>query len=259
MIPSIPRFLPHVLLATACFLGLAAASVWASEVTIGTGAAAAENIFKKIEFSLNRTLNIKLNIIDSGPVQALKDLDADKLHCAVGGVAFADWMEMMKKDGYVVADPSVYRSWVIGQDRIKVLTNLDVPVKSLSKEQLVAIFSGAITNWSQVGGPDKPIVVVVGSRIPGTMSVFQKQIMGNAAFTKEAMVGTTAEDIKSRVIRNAGAIGLGTISQVDYLVNGPEIPEIARPITLITKGAPTEDVEKMINYINTAGQRFIVK
>lgn len=258
MTTSVLRFVRNFLLVTGSLFGLAL-SAQAGEVIIGTGAAASENIFKKIQYPLGKALNIKLNIIASGPTQALKDLDAGLLHCAVGGLSFADWMEMMEKDGYAIADPSVYSSWVIGQDSIKVLVNPDVPIKSLSREQLVAIFSGKATNWSQLGGPNKPIVVILGSRIPGTLAVFQKQIMGKAAFTKNAMIGTTAEDIKSRIIRNAGAVGIGTVSQVDYLVNSPKIQEISRPITLVTRGAPSEDVERMIKYINTAGQRYIIK
>lgn len=253
-----PRFFLRALLITTCLLGIAG-SAWAAEVVIGTGAAPAENIFKKIKFPIYKALKIKLSIIEIGPIQALKDLDAGKLDCAVAGMSFADLLELMKKDGYEIADTSVYRTWVIGQDKVQVLTNLDVPVKSLSKKQLTAIFSGTVDNWSQVGGPNKPIAVVLGSRIPGVLSVFQKQVMGNAAFTKNTIMGTTAEDVKSLIIRNTGAIGLGTVAQVDYLVNNPEIPEVGRPITLITRGAPSSSVEKMIKYISAGGQRYIIK
>jgi phosphate transport system substrate-binding protein len=252
------RHLLKILLVLICLMGPVALS-WSDEIKVGAGAAATENIFKKIEYPLQKSQGIKLNIIDSGPIQALKDLDAGSIHCAVGGVAFADWMEMMKKDGYTIPDSSAYKSWVIGQDKIKVLTNTDVKVTALTKEQLLAIFTGRIKNWSQVGGPEKPIVVVLGSKIPGTQSVFQKNIMGNAEFTKEAMMGTTAEDVKSRIIRNAGAIGLGTLSQVDDLVNVPTAPEVSRPITLVTKGAPSENVKKLIDYINGDGQRYIAQ
>jgi len=258
MTAHISRFFLNLLLVvTTCFVGMA--SAWAGEVIIGTGAAAMENIFRKIEYPMSRAQGIKMNIIDRGPVPAWKDLDAGKIQCAVGGMGFDDWLELMKKSGYNIPDPSVYRSWVIGQDRIKVLTNLDVPVTSLSKEQMQGIFSGAIKNWSQVGGPDKPILVVMGSRIQGTVAMFQKNVMGTSPYTKDAMMGTTAEDVKSRVVRNSGAVGFTPASQVDYLVNNPKHPEIVRPITLITKGAPTEDIERMINYINTSGQRYVVK
>ncbi|MCL2340829.1 MAG: substrate-binding domain-containing protein [Proteobacteria bacterium] len=236
-----------------------AASGWAGEVIMGAGAAATENIFRKIEYPLSRAMNIKITNIPSGPVQAWKDLDAGKVHCAVGGLNFNDWLEMMKKDGYTVSDPSVYKSWVIGQDKVVVMTNPDVPVASLSKEQLAGIFSGRIRNWSEVGGPEKQILVILGNQIPGTMAMFQKNIMGGAEYTKYAMIGTTAEDIKSRVVRNPGAIGFGAVSQIDYLVNSPTTPEVKRDITLITKGAPSQDVVKMIEFINRDGQHYIGK
>ena len=252
------RQLRTTLLIAACLLGLTSTS-WSEEINVGAGAAPTENILNKIAFPMQRALGIKLNIIDSGPVQALKDLDAGKLHCAAGGVAFPDWMEMMKKDGYNIPDPGVYKSFVIGEDKVKVLVNKDIPVKSLSKEQLAAIFTGKSKNWSQVGGPDKPIVVVLGNKIPGTQSVFQKQILGSAEYTKEAMMGTTADDVKSRVIRNSGAIGLGTLSLVDYQISVPTTPDIGRPITLITRGMPSESVKKLIDYISSDGQQYIIK
>ena len=37
------------------------------------------------------------------------------------------------------------------------------------------IFTGEITNWSQVGGPDMAIVVVLGTKIEGTLSEFKKK------------------------------------------------------------------------------------
>lgn len=231
----------------------------AEVLKIGAGAAATENVLKKIKFPFEKGSGIKLDIIDSGPVQAFKDLNDGKIHCAIGGVTFADWIVMMEKSGYPIPDKSVYKDWVIGEDKIKALVNTDIKVTTLSKEQLVAIFTGKATNWSQVGGPNKPILVILGSQIPGTQSVFRQQILGNAAFTQDAMMGTTAEDVKSRVVRNSGGIGLGTLSQVDYLVNSPSTPVVSRPITLITKGTPSEAVKKMIDFINTDGRLYISK
>ncbi|MDL2274837.1 substrate-binding domain-containing protein [Desulfosarcina sp. OttesenSCG-928-G10] len=235
------------LLATACCLGISA-SAEAADVTIGTGAAGMENIIKKIEHPLKKR-KVKLKIVDTGSVQGLKDVDAGKIECVIGGWSFDDWMAAMKKDGYAIPDPSVYQHWVIGQDTVKVLTHTDVSVKSLSQEQLLGIFTGRIDNWSQVGGPDKPIIVVLGTEMPGTLGMFQKIVMGGAEFTRTAMTGTTAEDVKSRVIINSGAIGIGTATQVDRLVNAPAIPEISRPITLLTRGEPTEGCQKIIDFI----------
>lgn len=258
MMHSTVRQAVMAMIAMALVLGTGA-TCKSEALKIGAGAAATENILKKIEFPFEKASGIKLDITDSGPIQAFKDLNAGSIHCAVGGVAFQDWMDMMEKSGYPIPDKSVYKNWVIGEDKIKVLVNTDIKVAALSKEQLAAIFTGKTTNWSQVGGPDKPIVVVLGSQIPGTQAVFRQQIMGNAEYTQNAQMGTTAEDVKSRVVRNSGAISLGTLSQVDYLINSPATPSISRPVTLITKGAPSEAVKKLIDFISSDGQRFIVK
>ena len=237
-------------------IGLAMPSL-AEEVKIGSGAAAVENIFNKIKDPLEKTSGVKLSVAASGPVQAIKDLDAGTIEAAVGGVTFPDWMAMMEKEGYPVADKSIYKNRVIGKDLVKVMTNKDVTVSALSKEQLAALFTGKAKNWSEVGGPDKPVVVILGSKIPGTQSVFQKQILDGAPYLAGGVEGTTAEDLKARVMATPGAISLATMAQADGTVNAPAIPEVGRPITLVTKGAPSAGLQKTLDFIAGEGQKYI--
>ena len=49
---------------------------------------------------------------------------------------------------------------IIAVDSMVVVTHESNPVEQLSSDQLAAIFSGQITNWSEVGGPDRPINVI---------------------------------------------------------------------------------------------------
>ena len=208
---------------------------------------------------MEKANGVKLTVISGGPVQALKDLDAGILDGAVAGMTFPDWMAMMEKEGYAIPDKSIYKNRVIGKDIVKVLTNKDVTVTTLSKEQLTAIFTGKAKNWSEVGGPSIPIVVIVGSKIPGTNTVFQKQAMSGEAYTKDAVEGTTIDDLKTRVVSTSGAVSLGAMAQIDDTINAPAIPEIGRPITLITKGAPSAGVQKMLDFIAGPGQALIAK
>lgn len=251
-------FVITILFSGLCIVGGLATAALAEEVKIGSGAAAIENIFNKITNPMEKANGVKLVISSSGPVQAFKDLDAGTIDAAVGGITLSDWMEMMEKERYAIPDKTVYRSWPIGKDAVKVMMNKDVTVSALSKEQLTAIFTGKTRNWSEVGGPDLPVVVILGSKIPGTQSVFQKQIMGDAAYTQKAVEGTTAEDLKARVISTSGAICLGALAQIDETINAPAIPAIERPITLITRKAPSAGLQKMLDYISGAGQVYIV-
>lgn len=248
----------RVIATVACIVGLSG-PVMAEEVKIGAGAAATENIFNKIKDPMEKANGVKLLVNSSGPVQAVKDLDAGIVEAAVGGLTFPDWMAMMEKEGYAIADKSVYKNRVIGKDIVKVMTNKDVTVSTLSKEQLAGIFSGKIKNWKEVGGPDKPVVLILGSKIPGTQGVFQKQILNGEPYAAGAIEGTTAEDLKARVIATPGGVSVAAMAQIDATVNGPAIPEVGRPVTLITKGAPSPGLQKMLDYLSGEGQQYIVK
>ncbi len=239
--------------------GVMAATAVAEEVKVGAGAAPTENVFNKIKEPMEKSIGVTLTLTSNGPEQALKDLDAGLVDVAAGGVTFPDWMDMMAKVNYTVADKSIYKNRVIGKDIVKVLTNKDVTVKSLSKEQLSAIFTGKAKNWSEVGGSSMPIVVVTGTKVPGTLKVFQKQILDGAEYSKDAVEAGTADEMKTKVMSTSGAVCLGPMSKVDATINAPEIPEVGRPITVITKGEPVGAVKKMLDYIRGDGQQFIVK
>ncbi|MCU0587041.1 MAG: substrate-binding domain-containing protein [Syntrophobacteraceae bacterium] len=252
--------IPIIALSLVCLLplGLPAVSL-GEEVTVGAGAAPTENIFAKIKEPMEKSIGLKLNLISSGPVQALKDLDDKKVEAASGGITFGDWMKMMEKEGSPVADPGVYKHRVIGKDIVKLMAHKGVAVKTLSKDQLKAIFTGKVTSWKEVGGPDLPVVVVLGSKIPGTQSVFQKQVMDEEPYLQKTLEATTAADVKEKAQATPGAVGLGPVSLVDATISSPEIPEVGRPITLITRGEPSPGVAKLIDYINGEGKQYISK
>jgi phosphate transport system substrate-binding protein len=137
----------------------------------------------------------------------------------------------------------------IGKDRVIVIVHKDNPVAKLSKEQLTGIFTGKIANWKEVGGKDAPILVVWGSLTQGTNSMFVKNIMDGAKPTSEVISATTAEDIRQNVASNPEAVGIGPQAIVNDSVRSPETPEVARPITLITKGAAPPKVQKLLDFL----------
>jgi len=63
------------------------------------------------------------------------------------------------------------------KDPMAVIVNARNPVDNISETQLQEIFSGHITNWKEVGGPDQPIVVVVPDEDTGAYKNFVRQVM----------------------------------------------------------------------------------
>lgn len=239
----------RIIAVCAVLLSLVATQVMAEVLKVGAGAAPTENVLKPAEAGFEKTAGLDLSILSSGPKQAFIDLERGSVDAAAAGLSFDDWMALLKKEGVPVADPKVYQPVVIGKDKVIVIVHKDNQIASLNSEQLTGIFSGKITNWKDVGGKDAPILVVWGGLTQGTNAMFIKNIMGGTKQTEEVVAATTAEDIRHNVASNPEAIGIGPQAIVNDTVRSPETPEVARPITLITKGAPSAKVKKLLDYI----------
>lgn len=82
-------------------------------------------------------------------------------------------------------------------------------VTNLTTSQLQGIYSGKITNWSQVGGPSMPIVVVSRPTSSGTRATFQQYIIkGTESITgPSSLVTDSTGTVITNVAQNKGAIG----------------------------------------------------
>ena len=87
-------------------------------------------------------------------------------------------------------------------------------VNNLTSQQLTQIYTGKITNWKQVGGPDLPIAVVSRPSGSGTRATFQKYIMNGVAESVSGANHTTAStsgQVATYVNQTSGAISYDTL------------------------------------------------
>jgi phosphate transport system substrate-binding protein len=90
-----------------------------------------------------------------------------------------------------------------------VAVNKDLGVKNLTKDQIKKIFSGEIKNWSQVGGPNKEILVIHRPASSGTRATFEKTILdGNKALENDSIGATQDQNgsVLSAMKQNDGSI-----------------------------------------------------
>ncbi|MEM1431892.1 MAG: phosphate ABC transporter substrate-binding/OmpA family protein [Pseudomonadota bacterium] len=98
---------------------------------------------------------------------------------------------------------------IIAADSVVVITNPGNPVDQLTLEQVAGIYSGQISNWSELGGPDAPIKVINRDSETGTYETFYGNIFGGDA-QAIAPIGEVAEDnnqMASMVNADENAIG----------------------------------------------------
>lgn len=82
------------------------------------------------------------------------------------------------------------------------------PVRSLTREQVRGILGGELANWSEVGGPDLPVVLILPDDLDGVRATLAVDVMAGGTFSASARaVGRTA-DIIPAVAAEPGAVGL---------------------------------------------------
>ncbi len=251
------RKISMMLLVAGSFLAGFTAQASAEELKIGAGGAPTENILKPIRSGFETATGIKLYILASGPKNAFLDLQKGEVDAAAAGLDYKQWQDLMKKEGAEVANPAAYTPFLIGKDKVRVIVNKENKVGVLNADQLRGIFSGEISSWKEVGGDDAPILVVIGKLTPGTNSMFYKKFLAGKEVAKEVVDATTAEDVRLNIVANPTAVGFGPLSLVDDSVKAIETPELARDITLLTKGKPSPKVQKLLDYIKGEGHKYI--
>lgn len=163
---------------------------------------------------------------------------------------------------------------IVAIDGIAVIVHPDNDVEDLTTDQLKKIYTGEITNWSEVGGVDEAIVVVGREAGSGTRGAFE-EILGVEDACKYAQELNETGAVVAKVGETEGAIGYVSLDNVKDSVkalklDGVEASEetikdgsysLQRPFVMATKGKISEQseaVQAIFEFIDSeAGQKVI--
>ncbi|MGB9779990.1 phosphate ABC transporter substrate-binding protein [Caldanaerobacter sp.] len=119
-------------------------------------------------------------------------------------------------------DPNIAKQLVdhqVAKVGFAVVVNKDVTVDSLTQQQLIDIFTGKITNWKEVGGPDMKIVIINRPASSGTRATFKKVVLkGQEEAQGIALTEDSSGAVKKAVADTKGAISYLALSYVDNSV-----------------------------------------
>ena len=96
---------------------------------------------------------------------------------------------------------------VVAYDALAVVAHPSNPVKQLTRQQLEDIFRGKITNWKQVGGDDRKIVVYSRETSSGTYEFFKESVLKNKNYMANSLSMPATGAIIQSVSQTKGAIG----------------------------------------------------
>ena len=141
---------------------------------------------------------------------------------------------------------------VLAYDGIAVVVSPENPVSDLTIEQIADIYTGKITNWSEVGGNDAEIVLIGREAGSGTRDGFES-ITGTEEECQYRQELTSTGDVIATVSQNPNAIGYASLSAVKDTVKALSVGGVApsedtvkdgsyviqRPFVLVTKDGVT--------------------
>jgi phosphate transport system substrate-binding protein len=156
----------------------------------------------------------------------------------------------------------------IAKDGIGVILNSANPIQSISKADLISIYTGKVTNWKMLGGKDRKITVVNKAEGRSTLELFLSYTsIKNSEIKAQIIIGDNEQGIKT-VAGNPDAIGYVSVGSAEFssknavpikllpvgsvaatienIKNGSY--ELSRPLNLVTKGKATALAQAFIDF-----------
>ena len=172
--------------------------------------------------------------------------------------------------------------FTVAQDAIAVVINPANPVTRLTLQQISDIYTGRITNWREVGGENRPIVLLSRESNSGTYVYFLENVVrlgqdNDWLFSPDTLLMPSSEGISAEIRQNPNAIGydgLGYVTPDQQVVavaqdrNSPYVLPgvdtvnddsypISRPLFMYTAGQPDGRIKDYLDWILGDGQALV--
>ena len=169
----------------------------------------------------------------------------------------------------------------VARDGIVLIVHPENTVNSLTIDQVRMIYTGKITNWKEVGGPDARIILLSRESSSGTFVFFQEHVLNKEDFSASARLLPGTSALVQAVAADRGAIayvGLGFAAEAKGSTktlgiqaggqDKPVVPSeetvrsgayaVSRPLFFYTNGAPKDTAKQFIDFcLSPAGQKIV--
>jgi phosphate transport system substrate-binding protein len=233
---------------TAALAGLVAlgAPAFGNELKVSGSATVAGGIVNKNKAAIEQDTGLTISVTVNGDGNGLKDLYSGKSDVAMVAAPIKLTEEVLNKAAPGSLDVAGFEVTPVGNDSLHFIVHPTNPVKTLSEGQLKDIFTGKITSWKDVGGDDKPILVVSVALGLGQRSNLVANLLGGVDVTEKARSMQGLVQVVQVVAQAPNAIGYATgatLTNAVVVIPGVEVKQV---LGLVTKGAPSPEAKKFI-------------
>ncbi len=151
---------------------------------------------------------------------------------------------------------------LLARDGIAIVTHPANTLTGLTKDEVRQIFSGEITNWSELGGASADIIVVAREEGSGTRAAFEEMVMDEELISNTAILQPSNGAVRTTVATTPNSVGFLSFGYLDSSVKSLAVDgvegtienaqngsyPIVRPLYFLTKGEPTGLVKEFIDF-----------
>ena len=223
------------------------------------------------EYYMKHNAGVTVTVSESGSGNGAKGLINST--CDIGNMS----RFMSDKEFKAAAEKGVMPvAHVVAMDGLAVIVHPSNPVRGLTVEQVRDIYTGKMTSWKDLGGPDQNIVIISRDTNSGTYETFETMVLAKQKIDPRAEYVGSNGAVRARVQATAtaiGYVGLGFVDRTVKAVTVNDIPAtpktvaagvypIARPLYMFTNGYPKlgSHVFRLVTlHLSKDGQAMIEK
>ena len=174
----------------------------------------------------------------------------------------------MVSEALTEEDQKGMQVFLIGRDGISIIVNADNPLDKIVRKQVVALYTGKIKNWKDLGGKDSPITLVHKAEGRSTLTLFLDYFgIDNKAVKADVVIGDDQQGIKT-VAGNPNSIGYVSVGSTEQSIKqGVKVKLLIldgvkatsanvengsfpwkRPLNLVTNGQPAGLTKEFIDF-----------
>ena len=257
-----------VVFAVLAVLCIGAQGVLAGNIVI-KGSTTVLPIAQKVsEAYMKQNPDVKISISGGGSGNGMKAL-------IDGSTDIADSSRFIKdKEVKLAVEKGVYPvPFAVAYDCIVPVVHPSNDIINLTLAQLKDIYRGKVKNWKEIGGPDRPVVVISRDTSSGTYEVWSERVMLKERVSPGALLQASNGAIIQAVSKNKNAIGYIGLGYLDSSVKALMVERvvgsaettlngtypISRPLYMFTPGWPKGDVLNFMNFVihPEKGQKYV--
>lgn len=182
------------------------------QVTIKGSNTFGEELAPRLIAAYNKTRpNVGVTLESKGSVSGIAALIAGECDIAAASRnATPDELNQARARGIEL------KEYVIGYYGVAVIVNRTNPVGKLMPEQVRDIFTGAVKNWKELGGPDTPIHLCIRDPSSGTNLGFRELAMNNNPYRSDARMFTDYAQLAEAVSQDLGGVGYASMNMATH-------------------------------------------